>query len=294
MLIVALMIIFPVVSAINKNEEKTECKLSEIATCFIAKFFDFFINLMNMSLQPLLVLIKDLLASKVNISPLMRFWKIITYVISIFYSLLLLYSGFNFITSGYDAVKREKAKTWVRNIILMIFFINISYFIYSWLLEISSHLTQGVLNLIPNDIFNLNISSFKNLGLKFSFILLYLIILMTTLVSLGIRYFCVMLGLISFPLGLFLYFFEPLKEYGKLVINFLGIFLIMPFLDSLVLLIGSQLNNVGVFSGNGILIMIISFTMVILLNIILILFVISKSASAVMNNSVTSFVRLII
>ncbi len=291
LLAIALLII-PLVYA-EENEEEPECKLSEIATCIINKFFEFITSIINLPLQTLLTLVNTLLTAQVSIESLIRFWGIIVYIISILFSLLLLYSGFNFLISGYDAVKRESAKRWVRNTIIMIFLINASYYIYSWFLELSSALTSGVLTLIPSNFFTLTLDSFSNLGLELAFTLPYLIILITTIINLALRYLFVMFGLILFPLGLFLYFFEPLKAYGKLIINTIAIFLFIPFLDSLILLMGSQLLTIDIFTDYKILVMITSFVLVLVLNLILILFVISKSSNVVMNNSITSFIRTI-
>src|SRR3989344_1673495 len=292
-LLVILMLLLPLVNALDDEEEEPECKLSEIATCIINKISLFIRDLINSTLQPFLSLINKLLTANVNIDPLIKFWKIIVYVISSLFALLLLYSGFNFMISGYDIVKRENAKTWIRNSVIMIILINVSYYVYSWSLELSSSLTSGILNLIPNSFFTLSLDSFSNLGIELSLTFVYLIVLLIMIVNLSFRYLFVMFGLILFPLGLFLYFFEPLKSYGKLIINAIGIILFIPFIDSLILLMGSQLLNIELFTNYKILVMITSFVLIILLNTILILFIISKSTNLAMNNNIVSFLRKI-
>jgi len=292
-LLVILMLLLPLVNALDDEEEEPECKLSEIATCIINKISLFIRDLINSTLQPFLSLINKLLTANVNIDPLIKFWKIIVYVISSLFALLLLYSGFNFMISGYDIVKRENAKTWIRNSVIMIILINVSYYVYSWSLELSSSLTSGILNLIPNSFFTLSLDSFSNLGIELSLTFVYLIVLLIMIVNLSFRYLFVMFGLILFPLGLFLYFFEPLKSYGKLIINAIGIILFIPFIDSLILLMGSQLLNIELFTNYKILVMITSFVLIILLNTILILFIISKSTNLAMNNNIVSFLKTI-
>ncbi|PIN77986.1 hypothetical protein COV14_04805, partial [Candidatus Woesearchaeota archaeon CG10_big_fil_rev_8_21_14_0_10_33_12] len=121
-----------------------DCGLLNLATCLPQKMFDFFIGLLNAPLQPLLSFVKTLLTANVDLTLFVSLWAIMVYVISLFYGLLLMYSGFNFIISGYDAVKREKAKEWFRNIFIMIVLVQASYFLYSWFLDINSLLTTAI------------------------------------------------------------------------------------------------------------------------------------------------------
>ena len=115
-----------------------ECGLLNLATCIPEKLYDYFLNIINAPIQPLLTFVKSLLTEPVNISLFGSIWAIIIYILSMFYGLLLLYSGFNFMISGYDAVKREKAKEWFRNIFIMMIMIQMSYFIYSIVIDMNS------------------------------------------------------------------------------------------------------------------------------------------------------------
>ena len=69
---------------------------------------------------------------KVPIQLFAGLWAIIIYVLSMFYALLMIYAGFQFIISGYDAQKRENAKAWLRNIVIMIILVQASFFIYDF------------------------------------------------------------------------------------------------------------------------------------------------------------------
>ena len=100
----------------------TECGLTDLAICLPQKFFEFLLSILNAPLQPLLDLTKNLLTEPVNISLFYSLWAVIIYVISLFYGLFMLFAGFNFLISGYEASKRENAKMWFRNVILMIIF----------------------------------------------------------------------------------------------------------------------------------------------------------------------------
>jgi hypothetical protein len=107
-----------------------ECGLLNLATCLPQKFFEYVESILNAPLQPLLNLAKDLLSAQVSIELFSGLWAIMVYVLSMFYALLLIYSGFTFIISGYDVYKRENAKEWLKNIVVMIILVQASFFIY--------------------------------------------------------------------------------------------------------------------------------------------------------------------
>ena len=89
------------------------------------------------------------------------------------------------------------------------------------------------------------------------------------------------IGVVFFAIGIFLYFFEPLQSYGKLILNYLGVFIALPFFYSIILLASSKFLEVGIFSEMKILVMIGAFSLVNLFTIILVVFVIFKAANAV-------------
>jgi len=255
-----------------------DCGLLNLATCLPQKMFDFFIGLLNAPLQPLLSFVKTLLTANVDLTLFVSLWAIMVYVISLFYGLLLMYSGFNFIISGYDAVKREKAKEWFRNIFIMIVLVQASYFLYSWFLDINSLLTTAIINMIDGNFFLLTTDNFVNLGLEFLFTIFYVLALLITVVLLTIRYVIVAIGIVFVPLAVFLYFIPPLKEYGRLIMNFLGVCVFSTFFDAVILLACSKLVDVSIFGNFKILVMITAFSIVNLLMIYLLVFTLIKSA----------------
>ena len=107
-----------------------QCGLSNLATCLPEKFFDYILTIVNAPLQHLLNAVNSLMTEPVNIHMLQSFWVIIIYTISMLYGLFLLFAGVNFLISGHDAIKRERAKDWLKNIILMIIFVQASFFIF--------------------------------------------------------------------------------------------------------------------------------------------------------------------
>ena len=183
--------------------QQEECGLTNLAVCIPQKLYEYTLGIFNAPLQPLLNFVNFLLTDAVNIDSLSYFWAIIVYIISIFYALFMLFAGFNFIISSHDVVRREKAKIWLRNVILMIFLVQTSFFIYALFLEINSALTAGVISLINQDFFLLTVDNIANLGLELLLYFTYVIILVITVVSLALRYLFVMVGVMMFPMGLF-------------------------------------------------------------------------------------------
>ncbi|MAG53063.1 MAG: hypothetical protein CMH62_03825 [Nanoarchaeota archaeon] len=263
-----------------------ECSILNLASCLPEKFFEFIKGIINAPFAPLLDLVQKLLSEPVNIEIFQSLWVLIVYILSIFYGLLMLWAGFNFITSSYDVSKREYAKAWLKDVIIMIVLVQASYFFYQATLEISASLTSGVLSLIDPDFFLLTASSLSSLGLELAFGIVYLSVLILTVTLLAIRYFLVAVGLVIFPIGIFFNFIPFLKQYGKLIINSLMVIVFLPFFQGLILLIISKMLEVTTFDNYKILVMITAFLLINLLMIFLLIFSIVKSALAVMSSDV--------
>ena len=265
-----------------------ECGILNIATCLPQVLYDFLINLINSPIQPLLDVIKFFLTEPVNLSIFNSLWAIMIYVISLFYGILLLYSGFNFIISGYDAGKRNKAKEWLRNIVIMIVVVQASYFLYSLVLDIGSLLTAGIINLVGDEFFLLSMDNIVNIGLQFVFVFLYLLSVLITALLLTIRYIIVCVGVVFIPLGVFFYFIPMLNNYGKLILNFLGICIFITFFDALIFLVCAKIVEIDFFENFKILVMISAFSLANILMLYLIFFSAIKSAFSTVDSVTTS------
>ena len=258
-----------------------ECGLLNLAVCLPEKFFQYIANVINAPVKPLLGLIKTLLSEPTNLQLFVGVWAIILYIISMFYGFLIIYSGFNLIISGYDSRKRERAKDWLRNIIIMIILIQCSFFIYSLALELSSIMTKGILSLIDNSFFLITFDNAINISLEFVFIALYLLVLLITSILLISRYVMVALGVVLFPIGLFFYFTYPLRSYGSFIINLLATLIFLTFFDSIILIGFSKLVSLGIFSNFKILVVITGFLIIDILMILLMFFSVVKSALSI-------------
>jgi hypothetical protein len=267
-----MLFLIPLVSA------EEECGLLNLASCIPQKIYEFFITLINAPISPLLWILKSLLTEPVKLSLFSSLWAIILYIISLFYGILMLYSGFNFMFSGHDAIKRAKAKEWFMNIFIMMVLVQTSYFLYELVLDVESLLTAGVINLVDENFFLITADNIVNIGLQFFFALSYVLILLITVLFLTLRYIIVAVGVIFAPIGIFCYFIPPLNSYGKLIFNFLGVCIFTTFFDALIFLVCSQLIQIELFESFKILVMISAFLMADLLMFYLIFFSAIKSA----------------
>ncbi len=198
-----------------------------------------------------------------------------------FYALLFIYSGFSFVVSGHDPIKREHAKTWLRNVVIMIILIQASFFIYQLAIELSASLTSATLGLIDKSFYTLGANGIKDLGLSLVFSILYLTTLIITAFILILRYALVAIGVVLFPLAIFFYFIAPLRQYGSLIINILGISIFVTFLDAILLAGFSKLADLAVFGDMKILVLISAFSLINIATCFLMFFSIVKSAISV-------------
>ena len=259
------------------------CGLLNLATCLPEKFFEFISSILNAPIQPMLSMTKDLLDAEVNLTLFSSLWAIMVYVLSMFYALLIILSGFTFIISGQDARKREHAKEWLQNIIVMIILIQASFFIYQLAVELSSVMTSTTLTLIPSNFFLLTLDNPANVGLEIMFSFSYILTLLLTSIILILRYGIVATGVAIFPMSIFCYFFSPLKPYGALLLHFLGICIFITFLDAVLLVGFSKLVEVPLFANIKILVMISAFGLITLLMLFMMFFSIVKAGFSVWN-----------
>jgi len=75
------LLFIPLVSA------EEECGLLNLSSCLPQKLYDFFINIINSPIQPLLTLTKALMTEPIKLEAFVSLWAIILYVLSIFYGL---------------------------------------------------------------------------------------------------------------------------------------------------------------------------------------------------------------
>ena len=239
---------------------------------------DFILSIINAPLQLLLGWIHSLMVEPVNPSLFLGIWSIITYILSLFYGLILLFIGFKFLFSGYSPEQRDSAKRNLTNIIIMIVLIQSSYILYCAGLEIAGALTGAIFKIIDPHFFLFTIDNIPNIFLQFILEIPYIIHLVLTLVLLALRYIVVICGVALFPIGIFCYMIEPLQAYGRLILNVLLVIAILPFFYAIVFLASSMLLGIPIFQNMKIILMIASFTIINFGTLIALAFVIIKAA----------------
>jgi hypothetical protein len=254
-----------------------ECGLLSLGSCLPQKFFEYLIDIFNAPITPFLNLILRLLSEPINISLFKGVWVIIVYVLSMLYGLLLLGSGIQFIISGHDVRKRDDAKQNLQNIAIMIVLVQASFFIYKLTIELASIMTSATLSLINTDFFLITTNSISDVGLAAVLALVYVIVLIGTAMMLTIRYAFVSIGVALFPLAIFCYFLSPLKQYGSLILNFLGVAIFVTFIDAILLIGFSELVKLPIFGSLNVLVLVSAFLTINLVMAFLLCFSIIKT-----------------
>ncbi|MEK6915977.1 MAG: hypothetical protein AABW89_05560 [Nanoarchaeota archaeon] len=260
------------------------CGLINLGSCLPQVFFEFITNLINEPIQPFLQLTLNLLSESVNITLFAHLWAIIVYILSMFYALLIVGSGFSILIAGYDSEKREQAKVWLRSIIIMIILVQSSFFAYQLIIDLSSAMASAILSLIDPNFFTITVNSTIGLGLILFFNLCYLATLILTMLILILRYAIVSIGVVFLPIGIFFYFLSPLKQFGSLIINILGVSIFITFFDAILLIGFSTLTSVALFNTFQILLLITAFLTIDILALILMFFTISKATFNIYSN----------
>ena len=244
----------PLVSALDFDD------FLDLPKYFIDSFLELLTTILNAPITHFLLLIKFLFTIKINIQAFFPLWQIMVYILSLFYGLYILFAGFNFMISGYDPMKRMIAKEWIKNIIIMIVLVQASYFIYEIVLEIEHSLTSSVMSLVGNSIF---LFSARDILSGFGLFLIsgYGITLLFASTLFFIRYLIIVMGVLFFPLGIFLYFSPVLQDYGKMILNFVVTSIFISFFSALILLASSRIVMLSQFSSYKLFISMSAFTL---------------------------------
>jgi hypothetical protein len=229
----------------------------------------------------LLDLTEELLSANPDPELMFGWWQSITIILSSFYLLIFLLVGFSFLMSGHSVTKREQAKEWLKNTIIMIIGVGVSFYLYKLILDLASGITKfmwmsGFENFFQNSIFS-------SAGIFVLFVFSSTIGL--ALITLFLRYLFLLIGVVLFPIGIFLYLTPKLQNWGKIIFNFLGIMLAIQFID-IVVLIGSQ-QAVTQLAGNtgAIFVLPLGFLVIAIVNIVMMVYAILKSAFSIANNA---------
>jgi hypothetical protein len=231
--------------------------------------------------DPLMQLSQTLLTSNPDPSGLYGWWQSIILIISSFYLLLFLAIGFMFLFSSLNPEKRMEAKEWLKNAFMMIVLVNLSFVLYNLLLELATAITQFMWITGFENFFDPN--TFSNMGA--ASLLLYGLAALLTAITLFVRHIFLLMGVVLFPIAIFLYYIPPLNVWGKMIFNLIGFALFMQFLDVVILVASNQamLQLAGNAGQN--LVPALAFIIIFLINILLMFYAGLKSVFTATENS---------
>ncbi|MFA6269549.1 MAG: hypothetical protein WC652_07050, partial [archaeon] len=105
------------------------------------------------------------------------------------------------------------------------------------------------------------------------------------LVTLLLRYLFLLIGVILFPIGIFLYLTPKFESWGKIIFNFLGVMLAIQFVDVIVL-IGTQQAIIQLTGNVGLeFVLPLGFLIIAITNVTMIVCSILQSAMSIANNA---------
>jgi hypothetical protein len=281
-----------VIGAVNSSTTTNEQKLDQTTNLLgnaiggIPKgIFDLLTGSVRNSLHEFnasLLTLAALLVS-VNPDPMLMFslWQAVVTVISCFYLLVFLFVGFKFLTVGANIQKREEAKESLKNAIIMIIAVQLSFYFYKLGLELATVITQFMW-----------VTGFEQFFIEatYSGAGIFMLLAMSgsvisALITLFARYLFLLMGVVLFPIGIFLYLIPNAKSWGKIIFNFIGIVLAMQFVDVIILVATSQVAvSLGGTAGIEF-VPALGFVLIAITNTIILVYAIVKSAMSVMDNS---------
>ncbi len=183
-------------------------------------------------IEPMLEVAKALITINIDPFHFQDLWFTIISIISAFYLLLFLIVGFKFLYGSYDAVQRKEAKEWFKKAVILIIAVNASLLLYALILNLSSGIALTLWSSEFESLFiieNLNALDFLWLGTFGLFLFL-------AVITLVLRQIVLIAGVMLFPIGIFLYFIPPLKTYGSVITNILGVAIFMNVADVIILI----------------------------------------------------------
>ncbi len=240
---------------------------------------------------PLLDLAKNFITSNPDTLHYQAHWQAVVTLISAFYLLIFLAVGFKFVVGSYDEVQRTEAKEWAKKALLIVILCNASLLLYTLLLNIGSAVSLYLWNSSYEQMFQLQNLSVLNLFL----LAFFAIAVLAALVTLFIRYLLVLVSIMVFPIGLFLYFVPFTQSFGKIILNTLAVVILLQFFDVLVLVASSLLlNEFSNAAQMQLLAPTIGFLLVAATNILLLKFAVMKAAmDSGTNVAITSVIQRI-
>jgi len=281
-----------IIGAVNGNTQsnastmnETKETLNNSITGLPFDIFGLFTNSIKNSLRnfnsSLLGLAEELLAVNPNPDLMLGWWQAIVTIISSFYLLVFLVIGLSFLISGHSVVKREQSKEWLKNAVMMIIGVSVSFYLYGLILGLSTGVTKFLWDTSFEQFFQSSIFS----GTGVLMLIAFSGTIGLALVTLFLRYLFLLIGVVLFPIGIFLYLTPKFGNWGKIIFNFLGVMLAIQFID-IIVLIGTQQAILQLAGNNGLeFVLPLGFLIIAITNMAMIIYAIIKSAFSITDNA---------
>ncbi len=270
-----------IINAVNGIGSGITGTLNSIPDQVMGVFGNAFKGAMVSFNDPLMQLSQTLLTSNPDPSGLYSWWQSTIFVISSFYLLVFLVVGLMFLFSALNPEKRAEAKEWLKNAIMMIILVNLSFVVYDLLLQLATAITHFMWISGFENFFDPN--AFSNMGAVT--LLLYGLAVLLTSITLFVRYMFLLVGVVLFPIAIFLYYIPPLKVWGRMILNLLGFALFMQFMDVVIFVASNQamLQLAGNAGQN--LVPALAFIVIFILNVLLMFYASIKAIFTATENS---------
>jgi len=167
-------------------------------------FYDLLTEFMN--------LVLEILVWNPPLDPAYDSWNIIRTVITSMYLAVLTYAGLKLMAGtmlGED--ERNTLKKWVGGTVVSILLVNMSYVLYELVIQLNVGLSALVFKQPSLQGFIVASAAFILLMVVQTSAVLLVILLLI------VRNLLVLVGVVLFPIGIFLYYFPPTRRFGKLI-----------------------------------------------------------------------------
>ncbi|MCX6776690.1 MAG: hypothetical protein NTY73_01810 [Candidatus Micrarchaeota archaeon] len=153
------------------------------------------------------------------------------------YLLVLSWNAIQIMTSEVLS-HQASARITIQNSVISMLLVALSLPIYNVLLKTSQSVSSYLVSInFKPTIYN-SFAAVEATGFSVSFLLGMILIVATLLILfLLIRLYIIAAGVLLFPIGIFMYFFSPLRKYGKLILSFILFFLFVQVLFSVIVFV---------------------------------------------------------
>ncbi len=260
------------ISSFGQNADNIIGAVGGVPSAVFSLFKAYFEDTIRALDAEMLSFLGEVVSANPDPAPMKGLADTVTAVVSSLYLLVFLAAGFAFLFAGLSPERRHRAKEWLLNALIMVVAVNSSFPVYTIALELSATVTRSAWASVPVSFFLPGMLS----GLGAGQLLFFGTSIVFALSTIVLRYLFLLVAAGLFPLGMFLYFTPPLKQWGKAVFSLIGAALAMPIVDTLVF--GAAGSMAGAFPAHQGLVPSFAFIAVGIANLAMMVYALLKSA----------------